>query len=46
MRDYLFSRIDATLVRMAGARVLVLFAFHAVGFSACYALAEWLRFER
>lgn len=45
MRDYLFSRIDATLVRMAGARVLVLFAFHAVGFSACYALAEWLRFE-
>ena len=45
MRDYLFTRIDATLVRMAGARVIVLFLFHAIGFAACYALAEWLRFE-
>jgi FlaA1/EpsC-like NDP-sugar epimerase len=45
MRDYLYRRIDATLVGMPGTRVLVLFVFHAIGFAACYAIAEWLRFE-
>src|SRR5262249_40313145 len=45
MRAYVYKRIDATLVRMAGARVVVLFLFHAFGFAACFVLAEWLRFE-
>jgi FlaA1/EpsC-like NDP-sugar epimerase len=37
--------IDSFLVRLAGARVAILFAFHAVVFAACYAFAYLLRFE-
>jgi FlaA1/EpsC-like NDP-sugar epimerase len=37
--------IDSFLVRFAGARVAILFAFHAVVFAACYAFAYLVRFE-
>jgi FlaA1/EpsC-like NDP-sugar epimerase len=39
------SIIDSFLVRIAAARVTILFAFHAVVFAACYAFAYLLRFE-
>jgi FlaA1/EpsC-like NDP-sugar epimerase len=39
------SFIDSFLVRLAAARVAILFAFHAVVFTACYAFACLLRFE-
>lgn len=37
--------MDGFLARIAGARVLILFAFHAVVFTACYAFAYLVRFE-
>lgn len=39
------SRFEAILVQLASARVLILFAFHAVVFSTCYVFAWLLRFE-
>jgi FlaA1/EpsC-like NDP-sugar epimerase len=39
------SLFDSFLVRLAGARVAILFAFHAVLFAACYAFAYLVRFE-
>jgi FlaA1/EpsC-like NDP-sugar epimerase len=39
------SIIDSFLIRVAGARVAILFAFHAVVFAACYAFAYLVRFE-
>jgi FlaA1/EpsC-like NDP-sugar epimerase len=39
------SRLDSFLVRIAAARVAILFAFHAVLFMACYAFAYLLRFD-
>jgi FlaA1/EpsC-like NDP-sugar epimerase len=37
--------IDTILVRLAGARVVILFTFHAVVFASAYAFAYLLRFE-
>jgi FlaA1/EpsC-like NDP-sugar epimerase len=37
--------VDAFLSRLAGARVLILFTFHALVFAACYAFAYLLRFD-
>lgn len=45
MNDHPPSLINSFLVRLAGARVAILFAFHAVVFAACYAFAYLLRFE-
>lgn len=45
MNDQTPSYIDSFLVRLAGARVAILFAFHAVVFAASYAFAYLLRFE-
>ncbi|HSY52583.1 MAG TPA: nucleoside-diphosphate sugar epimerase/dehydratase [Thermoanaerobaculia bacterium] len=45
MNDQTPPLIDSFLVRLAGARVAILFAFHAVVFAACYAFAYLLRFE-
>ncbi len=39
------SFIESFLVRMAGARVVLLFAFHALVFSGCYVFAYLVRFE-
>jgi FlaA1/EpsC-like NDP-sugar epimerase len=39
------SFFDSFLVRIAAARVTILFAFHAVVFAGCYAFAYLLRFE-
>jgi len=39
------SAVDALLLRLAPARVLILFLFHALVFSGCYAFAWLLRFE-
>lgn len=39
------SVFDAFLVRLAPARVVILFLFHALVFSGCYALAWLLRFD-
>ncbi|HEY6141404.1 MAG TPA: nucleoside-diphosphate sugar epimerase/dehydratase [Thermoanaerobaculia bacterium] len=39
------SGFDLFLVRLAGARVAILFAFHAIVFAACYAFACLVRFE-
>lgn len=36
---------DSLILRVAAARVLILFVFHAVVFAGCYALAWLLRFE-
>lgn len=36
---------DSLVLRLAAARVLILFLFHAIVFSACYAFAWLLRFE-
>ena len=43
--DHSPSFIDSFLIRLAGARVAILFAFHALVFGACYAFAYLLRFE-
>ncbi|MEA2337123.1 MAG: hypothetical protein QOE82_1130 [Thermoanaerobaculia bacterium] len=45
MNDQSPSLVDTFLVRLSGARVAILFAFHAVVFAACYAFAYLLRFE-
>ena len=45
MNDQTPPVIDSFLVRFAGARVAILFAFHAVVFAACYAFAYLVRFE-
>ena len=45
MNDQSPSFIDSLLIRLAGARVAILFAFHALVFAACYAFAYLLRFE-
>jgi FlaA1/EpsC-like NDP-sugar epimerase len=45
MNDQTPSLIDSFLIRLAGARVAILFAFHAIVFAACYAFAYLLRFE-
>jgi FlaA1/EpsC-like NDP-sugar epimerase len=45
VNDQTPSHIDSFLVRLAGARVAILFAFHAVVFAACYTFAYLLRFE-
>ena len=45
MNDHTPSFFDSFLVRIAAARVTILFAFHAVVFTACYAFAYLLRFE-
>jgi FlaA1/EpsC-like NDP-sugar epimerase len=39
------SFVESFLARMAGARVVLLFLFHALVFSACYAFAYLVRFE-
>ena len=39
------SVFDLFLLRLAAARVVLLFAFHALVFTACYALAYLIRFE-
>lgn len=39
------SAIESVVDRMAGARVVILFCFHALVFSACYAFAYLVRFE-
>jgi FlaA1/EpsC-like NDP-sugar epimerase len=36
---------DSLLVRVAAARVLILFAFHTIVFAGCYALAWLIRFD-
>ena len=36
---------EAVLFRLAGARVAILFVFHALGFAACYSFAYLARFE-
>lgn len=45
MNDKAPSFVDSFLIRIAAARVTILFAFHAVVFAACYAFAYLLRFE-
>ncbi len=45
MNDQPTSFIDSFLIRIAGERVAILFAFHAVVFAACYSFAYLLRFE-
>lgn len=45
MNDQSPSFVDTFLIRLAGARVAILFAFHALVFAACYAFAYLLRFE-
>jgi FlaA1/EpsC-like NDP-sugar epimerase len=45
VNDQTPSLIDSFLIRIAAARVAILFAFHAVVFAACYAFAYLLRFE-
>lgn len=45
MNDQTPPFINSFLVRLAGARVAILFAFHAVVFAASYAFAYLLRFE-
>lgn len=37
--------LESLIVRAGSARVLILFAFHAIVFAGCYALAFLLRFE-
>ena len=39
------SFVEAFLLRIAAARVVILFIFHAVLFAACYAFAYLVRFE-
>jgi FlaA1/EpsC-like NDP-sugar epimerase len=39
------SLLEAFLIRIAGARVVILFVFHALVFAACYAFAYLVRFE-
>lgn len=39
------SLFEAFLLRLAGARVLILFVFHAIVFAAAYAFSYLLRFE-
>src|SRR4051812_22626683 len=39
------SIVESFLVRVAAARVAVLFVFHALVFSACYVFANLIRFE-
>jgi FlaA1/EpsC-like NDP-sugar epimerase len=39
------SLIEAFLIRIASARVVILFVFHAVVFAACYSFAYLVRFE-
>ena len=39
------SAFDLFLVRIAAARVVILFVFHALVFVGCYAFAYLLRFE-
>jgi FlaA1/EpsC-like NDP-sugar epimerase len=39
------SLLEAFLLRIAAARVVILFVFHAVVFAACYAFAYLVRFE-
>src|SRR5947209_3784531 len=39
------SLLNFVLIRITGARVAVLFLFHAVVFMACYSFAYLLRFE-
>jgi FlaA1/EpsC-like NDP-sugar epimerase len=36
---------DSLILRVAAARVVILFAFHAIVFTGCYALAWMLRFD-
>jgi FlaA1/EpsC-like NDP-sugar epimerase len=43
--DQTLSRVEVFLLRIAAARVAILFAFHAIVFAACYAFAYLLRFE-
>jgi FlaA1/EpsC-like NDP-sugar epimerase len=45
VNDQTSSYIDSFLIRLAGARVAILFAFHAIVFAACYSFAYLLRFE-
>lgn len=45
MNDQTPPVIDSFLIRLAGARVAILFAFHALVFAACYAFAYLVRFE-
>lgn len=45
MNDQTSSYIDSFLIRIAGARVAILFAFHALVFAASYAFAYLLRFD-
>jgi FlaA1/EpsC-like NDP-sugar epimerase len=44
VNDQTPSFLDSFLVRIAAARVVILFAFHAVVFAACYAFAYLVRF--
>jgi FlaA1/EpsC-like NDP-sugar epimerase len=39
------SLLEAFLIRIASARVVILFVFHALVFAACYAFAYLVRFE-
>lgn len=39
------SLFESTLTRLAGARVAILFIFHALAFASCYAFAYLVRFE-
>src|SRR5216684_4421579 len=43
--DDRLSRFDSFLLRLAGARVILLFAFHALVFVAAYEFAYLIRFE-
>jgi FlaA1/EpsC-like NDP-sugar epimerase len=43
--DDSLSRIDSFLLRLAGARVILLFVFHALVFTAAYEFAYLVRFE-
>jgi len=45
VNDQHVTRFDSFLIRIAAARVVLLFLFHAVVFTACFALAYLLRFE-
>ncbi len=45
MTDDRLSRLDAFLLRLAGARVIVLFIFHVLVFAAAYQFAYLVRFE-
>ncbi len=45
MNDQTPPVIDSFLIRLAWARVAILFAFHALVFAACYAFAYLVRFE-